>query len=56
MVLMKNAICRNPRCGETLNVWSGARLCPACRYLARWAFGAGAFAAGVVAGLVKLFG
>ena len=48
-------VCRNPRCGEPLNLFSGGRwsgLCPSCRLAGR----GGAFAAVVIYCLVKLAG
>ena len=34
-------VCRNPKCGEPLNLFSGGRwtgLCPSCRLAGRWGF------------------
>ena len=47
--------CKNKKCGESLNIWSGQILCPACGHLARWTFGLGSFVVGVVWGIWELF-
>lgn len=49
--------CRNPRCGEPLNLFSGGRwtgLCPSCRLAGRYGVYAafGIYVAGKLAGLV----
>lgn len=44
--------CANKKCQD----WIGDKftLCPSCRYMARWAFGLGAFFVGAVAAIIKL--
>lgn len=44
-------LCRNPHCYDFANLGT-LRLCPSCRYMARWAFASGAFLAGVVYALL----
>jgi hypothetical protein len=38
--------CKNKKCKEPLNTWSGSLLCPSCRFIARWMFALGAFLVG----------
>lgn len=44
--------CVNRKCGD--EVKSNELLCPACRFLARWAFGAGCFLAGLAWGAIQV--
>lgn len=43
--------CKNRYCDDTAAPGIGG-LCPSCRYIARWAFALGAFAAGLLARLL----
>lgn len=44
--------CANRKCAD----WIGDNftLCPSCRFIARWAFGTGAFLIGAIAAIIKL--
>jgi hypothetical protein len=50
-------ICANRKCQAGIYARSNERapiLCASCRYLARWAFGLGAFIVGTIVALIKL--
>lgn len=49
-----NGRCRNLRCAEKLNIWSGDILCPACRYLSRRVFVLTCALVGLVWGVIKI--
>jgi hypothetical protein len=46
--------CGNPKCGD--EVEQRRLLCPACQYLGRRVFAAGALMTGIAAGLLKWIG
>ena len=46
--------CVNRKCRDPLSTFSRRWLCPSCRFIARWMFALGAFAAGVVSALWHL--
>lgn len=51
--LLTMKYCANRNCHEWIS--DNATLCLSCRFIARWAFGLGAFMAGAIATIIKLF-